>query len=96
MRDYWTSEDRARLRPHNARVLEFMLAGPSGCFFELDQIALALGLRNGSTVSSRLRDIKDETNYSYERRRTDRKGVFEYRLIVPDTNPTQLELEVNG
>ena len=93
MRDYWTSEDRARLRPHNARVLAEILGGD---WFELDELASRLGLRNGSTVASRLRDIKAETNYTYERERTEIKGVFKYRLIVPDPNPTQLELEVNG
>jgi len=92
MRDHWNAEDRARLTPHNARVLEFMLNGPTGCWFELDEIARGLGLRNGSTVASRLRDIKAQTNYTYERERTETKGVFKYRLIVPDPNPTQLSL----
>lgn len=94
MPNHWTSEDRARLRPHNARVLEFV---KDAGWFTLEYVAFSLGLRNGSTVSSRLRDIKAQTNYSYERRRSAIVGVFEYRLIVPDPNPEQLSLlEVNG
>lgn len=89
MRDHWTSEDRARLTPHNARVLEAL----KDCqWHTLDGLASSLGLRNGSTVASRLRDIKAQTNYTYERERTETKGVFKYRLIVPDPNPTQLSL----
>ena len=89
MRDHWTSEDRARLRPHNARVLYLML---DMHWWTLGELADTIPMRSASSVASRLRDIKAETNYSYERRRSNKPGVFEYRLIVPDPNPTQLEL----
>lgn len=95
MRDHWTVEDRQRLRPHNARVLEFV---KDAGWFTLEYVAFSLGLRNGSTVSSRLRDIKAESQWTYERRRSDTPGVFEYRLV--EKNPRNAEqlslLEVNG
>lgn len=82
--------DWERLRPRNRQVLELLLDGE---WTNLEQVAIRLGLRNASTVGSRLRDIKAETEYTYEMRRTEIPGLNEYRLFLkPNPNPLQLEL----
>lgn len=90
MKHYYPDSERARLRPRNAEVLSLMR---SGDWTTLEAVAAKMGLRNASTVASRLRDVKAETEWTYERRGTHLKGVFEYRLFIPAGNSLQLELE---
>lgn len=86
MPSHWTPEDEARLRPRNAQVLAAMRdAG----WVTLEQVAKLVGLRNASTVGSRLRDFASSQDadgptkaWRYERRRTETKGLWQYRLYL--------------
>lgn len=82
--------ERHRLKPRNAEVLAIMRNGE---WLTLEAVAKKCGMRNASTCASRLRDIKAETEWTYERRGTKTRGVFEYRLFIPAGNSLQLELE---
>lgn len=85
----WDREERERLKPANAKVLAaFLDAG----WLTLESVAKTIGLRHESTVASRLRDIKATGRYDYERRKTEVKGINEYRLFEKVGNPLQLEL----
>lgn len=85
MPSHWTDEDKARLRPRCQQVLSVM---QDGSWTTLDRVAVMTGMRNASTVASRLRDFAGSIEnrdtdklWLYERRRTDVIGLFEYRLV---------------
>lgn len=86
MPSHWTPEDEARLRPRNREVL---LAMRDAGWVTLEQVARVVGLRNASTVGSRLRDFASSQDadgptkaWRYERRRTETKGLWQYRLYL--------------
>lgn len=81
MPQHWTKEDMERLRPRNRQVLQAM---DGAGWITLDKVAKMIGMRQPSTIASRLRDIKAETPFTYEMRRTDILGLNEYRLFMPN------------
>ncbi len=89
MPDHWTPEEQRRLQPRNQAVLDAM--NGEG-WVTLEQVASRVGMRNASTVASRLRDLKATGRWSYARRATGTPGIHEYRLFEAVGNPLQLEL----
>ena len=47
----------------------------------IEQIGAKAGLRNWSSIASRLRDLKAYHGYDYEKRKTEISGVYEYRVF---------------
>jgi hypothetical protein len=77
MREYhYTEQDKARFSKQTKSVYE---AFSDGCWKTLYDVAEKCGIRNPSSVASRLRDLKAMAVYDYEKRRTEIDGVWEYR-----------------
>ena len=80
-------DERVRMSPSRARVEALMQGGD---WWRTDRLAQTLGMRNIGTVTSKIRDLAAYFGWSYERRKTDEAGIFEYRLVP--RNPGQLPL----
>lgn len=79
--------DRIRLAPSRLKVAAVM--ADEG-WHRTDKLCEAVGLRNLGTLTSRIRDLAAYGGFCYDKRPTDTKGVYEYRLFV--RVPEQLPL----
>lgn len=79
--------DEKRLGAQLRKVIDAL---PLDTWITLEDLAKKAGVRNPSSVASRLRDLKAFHGYQYERRRTETEGLFEYKVIKPES--LQLEL----
>lgn len=103
MSTVWTEADRAKMRPANLAVL---MAIQGEGWITLPKLASKVGMKNPSTVASRLRDFaasaenpSKEKAWVYHKRKVD--GQWEYLLverpadgqeILPLGNPAGFEL----
>ena len=62
----------------------------SGNWMTIEQIGQKAGLRNWSSIASRLRDLKAYHGYDYEKRKTEISGVYEYRVFKVTTGQINL------
>lgn len=79
--------DRIRLAPSRLKVAAVM--ADEG-WHRTDELCEAVGLRNLGTLTSRIRDLAAYGGYEYEKRPTEIKGLYEYRLFT--RMPEQLTL----
>jgi hypothetical protein len=85
--DSYTESDKKRF---GKQLLAVVNAISQGSWMTLEDIAEKAGVRNPSSVASRIRDLKASHGWNYERRKTQIEGLYEYRAWIVQTGQLNL------